>query len=494
MQKHYKLTEGAREEIPQNREMAINKDMESWISSEQNGSVEPLIQQANVKTNKRSIWMILFSTVVVVCGSFVFGSCVGFSAPSQSAIMNDMGLSLSEFAVFGSILTIGAMIGAIASGRIADFLGRKGAMRVSALFGMVGWLAIYFGKNVVLLDFGRISTGFGTGVFSYVVPVFIAEIAPKNLRGGLTALNQLMICGGLSVTYIVGTLVSWRELALIGLIPCVILLFGLFFIPESPRWLAKVGQQELFEESLRRLHGKDADISEEAAEIQDYIETLNRLPKAKIVDLFQRKYIRSTIVGVGLMAFQQFGGINGIVFYSSQTFVSAGFSSGNFGTILIGAIQLPITALGAILTDNSGRKPLLLISSSGTFLGCFIAALSFFLQERGVNVEWNSILTLCGILIYIGSFAMGMGAIPWIIMSEIFPINIKGTAGSLVTLMNWFGSWLLSYSFNFLMSWSSWGTFLIFTVICAANVVFVLMLVPETKGRTLEEVQSSMNS
>ncbi|KAI0493388.1 hypothetical protein KFK09_023504 [Dendrobium nobile] len=474
--------------------MAIDKDIEDWMGSEQNGSVELLIEHGDLKSSKRSIWMILFSTIVVVCGSFIFGSCVGFSAPSQSGIMNDMGLSLSEFAVFGSILTIGAMIGAIASGRIADFLGRKGAMRVSALFGMIGWLAIYFGEDVLLLDFGRIFTGFGTGVFSYVVPVFIAEISPKNLRGVLTALNQLMIVGGLSVTYIVGTIVSWRELALIGLIPCLILLLGLFFIPESPRWLAKVGKQELFEESLHRLHGKDADISEEAAEIQDYIETLNRLPRARIVDLFQRKYIRSTIVGVGLMAFQQFGGINGIVFYSSQTFVSAGFSSGNFGTILIGAIQLPITALGAILTDKTGRKPLLLISSSGTFLGCFVGALSFYLREQGVNAEWVSVLTLCGILIYIGSFAMGMGAIPWIIMSEIFPINIKGTAGSLVTLMNWFGSWLISYTFNFLMSWSSWGTFLIFTVICAANVVFAVMFVPETKGRTLEEIQASLNA
>ncbi|KAK8951484.1 Sugar transporter ERD6-like 16 [Platanthera zijinensis] len=476
--------------------MAKNRETESWIGAGQiSAAAEHLIIRVeDAKNSKRSISMVLLSTAVAVSGSVIFGSSVGFSAPAQSGIMNDMGLSLSEFAVFGSILAIGAMIGATASGRIADYLGRKGAMRVSAICGVVGWIAIYLAKGVILLDFGRLSSGFGIGVVSYVVPVFIAEIAPKDLRGGLTTLNQLMIVGGVSVTYIVGTLISWRNLALLGLAPCLVLFLGLFFIPESPRWLAKVGQQELFEKSLYRLHGRDADISEEAAEILENVETLNKLPQSRIVDLFQRKYIRSVIVGVGLMAFQQFSGINGIVFYASQIFVSAGFSSGNFGTILMAVIQFPLTAVGAILTDNCGRKPLLLFSSSGIFVGCFLATVSFFLQGQGFKAGWISVLTLSGILVYIGSFSIGMGAIPWIIMSEVFPINIKGTAGSLVTLMNWFGSWLLSYTFNFLMAWSSWGTFLIFAVVCAANIAFVLKLVPETKGRTLEEIQTSMNS
>ncbi|XP_028053802.1 sugar transporter ERD6-like 7 [Camellia sinensis] len=141
-------------------------------------------------------------------------------------------------------------------------------MRTSSAFCVAGWLAIYFAKGSLALDIGRVATGYGMGVFSYVVPVFIAEIAPKNLRGALTTLNQLMIVCGVSVSFIIGTVLSWRALALTGLIPCAILIFGLFFIPESPRWLAKVGQRKEFEAALQKLRGKDADTSQEAAEIQ----------------------------------------------------------------------------------------------------------------------------------------------------------------------------------------------------------------------------------
>ncbi|KAI3979958.1 hypothetical protein MKX01_042612, partial [Papaver californicum] len=329
--------------------------------------------------NEGSLGMVLLSTFVVVCGSFEFGSCVGFSAPTQSGIRRDLGLTLSQYSMFGSILTIGAMIGAITSGRIADFIGRKGAMRMSAAFCIVGWLSIYMAKGVFLLDVGRVFTGYGIGVFSYVVPVFIAEIAPKNLRGGLTTANQLMIVIGASVAFLMGTVVTWRTLALTGLLPCIILLVGLSFIPESPRWLAKVGRQKEFEMALQRLRGRDADVSHESAEIQDYIEDIKHLPKAKMVDLFQRKYFRPLIIGVGLMVCQQFGGINGIGFYASETFALAGLS-GKVGTVAWASIQVPITILGAILMDKSGRRPLIMVSATGTFLGCSLAGLSFYLK------------------------------------------------------------------------------------------------------------------
>ncbi|XP_008795112.1 sugar transporter ERD6-like 16 [Phoenix dactylifera] len=481
--------------------MAIMEDVERGLNAKQNEVREPLIQHKEVpkceescNENQGCIGVVLFSTAVAVCGSFEFGSCVGYSAPTQSGIINDIGLTLSQYSVFGSILTIGAMIGAITSGRIADLIGRKGAMRTSALICIIGWLAIYFAEDALMLYFGRFSSGYGIGVLSYVVPVFIAEIAPKNLRGGLTTLNQLLICSGGSVAFIVGTFVTWRTLVLIGLIPCVVLLAGLFFIPESPRWLAKVGRQKDFEVALQRLRGKDADISQEAAEIQENIETLQILPKARFQDLFQSKYVRSVIIGVGLMMFQQLGGINGIGFYASETFVSAGFSSGTLGTILFGSIQVPITILGAILMDRSGRKPLIMVSATGTLIGCFVTGVSFYLKGQGMHAEWVPILALAGIIVYIGAFSIGMGAVPWVIMSEIFPINIKGIGGGLVTLVNWFGSWAISYSFNFLMSWSSAGTFFIFSAASAATILFVARVVPETKGRTLEEIQASLNS
>nr|DAD37861.1 TPA_asm: hypothetical protein HUJ06_008502 [Nelumbo nucifera] len=443
--------------------------------------------------DRGSLWMVLLSTFIAVAGSFEFGSCVGYSAPTQSEITDDLGLSLAEYSVFGSIGNIGAMVGAVTSGRVADFIGRKGAMRVSSVFCIAGWLAVYFSKGAVSLDIGRVCTGYGMGVFSYVVPVFIAEIAPKNLRGALATMNQLMIVGGVSVTFIIGTLVSWRTLALIGIIPCIILLLGLFLIPESPRWLAKVGRQKDFEDALRKLRGRDSDISEEASEILDYIETLRFLPKANLFDLFQRRYLYPVIVGVGLMVFQQFGGINGICFYVSHIFEAAGFPS-NIGTIIYACIQFPITGFGALLIDRAGRRPLLFVSASGLFVGCVLLSTSFYMKVHEISLGSVPILALIGIMVYIASFSMGMGAVPWVIMSEVFPINIKGIGGSLVTLVNWSGSWVVSFTFNFLMSWSSYGTFILYAAINGLAILFVAKVVPETKGRTLEQIQAAINT
>ncbi|CAN4111202.1 unnamed protein product [Withania somnifera] len=404
---------------------------------------------------------VVFSTLVAVSGSFVFGSAVGFSSPAQSGIIQDLGLSVAEYSVFGSIWTIGAMIGAVMSGKLADVFTRRGAMGFSELFCLFGWLAIVFGKNALWLDIGRLSMGYGVGIISYVVPVYIAEITPKNLRGAFTTVNQLMICCGVSLMYVVGVIINWRLLAVIGAIPCVIQLLGLFFIPESPRWL-------------------------------DYTETLQGVSEAKIIDLFQKKYAHSLIVGVGLMVLQQFGGVNAIAYYASSIFESAGFS-GRIGSIAMVVVQIPMQVLGVVLMDKSGRRPLLMVSAAGTCLGCFLLGSSFLLQDLQL---WKSspFLALVGILLFTGSFSLGMGGIPWVIMSEVFPINVKGLAGSLVTVINWFGSWIVSYSFNFLMLWSSEGTFFLFSAVCGLTVMFVAKLVPETKGRTLEEIQSSMNS
>ncbi|GAU11091.1 hypothetical protein TSUD_197150 [Trifolium subterraneum] len=238
-----------------------------------------------------------------------------------------------------------------------------------------------------------------------------------------------------------------------GLVPCVSLLIGLCFIPESPRWLAKVGREKEFHVALRRLRGKNVDISYEADEILDYIETLQSLPKTKLIDLFQNKHARSVVIGVGLMVCQQSVGINGIGFYTSETFVAAGLSSGKIGTIAYACMQ-----------------------------------------DHNLMLELVPILAVAGVLIYVAAFSIGMGPVPWVIMSEIFPIHVKGTAGSLVVLINWLGAWVVSYTFNFLMSWSSPGTLFLYAGCSLLTILFVAKLVPETKGKTLEEIQACLNS
>lgn len=207
---------------------------EPLIKHKEEAEEEMLLQKTS---NSGGLWMVFFCTFIAVCGSFEFGSCVGYSAPTQFDIMADLKLTSSQFSFFGSVLTLGGMLGAITSGSIADIVGRKGAMRISSISCVGGWLAIYLSVEIVLLNVGRFSTGLGIGILSYVLPVYIAEISPKEYRGSLSTANQVFIYMGMTVAFITGAFVSWRTLALTGTIPCMVLLFGLYFIPESPRWL-----------------------------------------------------------------------------------------------------------------------------------------------------------------------------------------------------------------------------------------------------------------
>ncbi|KAI3890494.1 hypothetical protein MKX03_025036 [Papaver bracteatum] len=381
------------------------------------------VEDGLLKENKESLWMVYLSTFVSIWGSFEYGTCVGYSSPTQAAITEELNLSLAEYSLFGSILTIGAMVGAITSGSIADFIGRKGAMRMSSAFCITGWLSIYFAKDALALDVGRLATGYGMGVFSYV---------------------------------------------------------------------AKIGKQREFEAALQQLRGKEADTSSEADEIQDCTESLQQLPQAKLCDLFQIRYLRSVTIGVGLMVCQQFGGINGVVFYLRQTFVSAGFPP-DLGTTICAILPIFVTSLGVSLIDRAGRRALLLVSATGLVLGCLLAGAAFFMKDHELLLDAVPALTVTGILVYIGSFSIGMGAVPWVVMSEIFPINVKGVAGSLATLVSWFGTWVASYTYNYLMSWSTYGTFMIYAVINGLAIIFIARVVPETKGRTLEEIQAAIN-
>uniref|UniRef100_F6HU04 Major facilitator superfamily (MFS) profile domain-containing protein n=1 Tax=Vitis vinifera TaxID=29760 RepID=F6HU04_VITVI len=219
--------------------------------------------------------------------------------------------------------------------------------------------------------------------------------------------------------------------------------------------------------------------------IYERIEVLNK----KEVKFFFDIIIMS--VGVGLIVLRQFSGNNAIWCYASSIFESADFSSG-FGTRAIPILQIPAPALGLLIIDKFGRRPILMVSAAGMCFSCFLAGLSFLLQDLKQWKETTPILVLIILLIYFATFSLGVSGVPWLVVSEMYPINIKGSAGGLVSLANWFFSVVVTYTFNYMFEWSSPGTFFFYSLISAATVLFTAKLIPETKGRTLEEIQASM--
>ncbi|KAH0769822.1 hypothetical protein KY290_013803 [Solanum tuberosum] len=398
------------------------------------GSRQSSMMESSAQTLRESV-SIYLCVLIVALGSFQFGFTLGYTNPTQSNIMNDLELSISE------------------------------TLMIAALPNISGWFAISIARmsGHIIFIHGK-------------VPVYISEISPQNMRGVLGSINNLCLTVGIMVAYLLGLFASWRVLAVIGMLPCMVLIPGLFFIPESPRWLAKMGNFEDFETSLQVLRGFDTDIALEMNEIKKSVGSSSKKASIHFSELKRRRYYYPLLIGIGLLSLQQLSGINGILMYSSNIFKSAGvklqhLDSGQFKY--------------SCITGGQGG------SQSTSNFSSFLVATAFYLKDFAPK-SWHpalGILSLVGHVVLVMAFALGLGSIPWIIMSEILPVDIKSLGGSVATLANCLTSWVVTMTANLLLSWSEGGTFIFYTMVSASTVVFVRIWVPETKGKTLEEIQ-----
>ncbi|MDG5819657.1 sugar porter family MFS transporter [Natronococcus sp. A-GB7] len=430
----------------------------------------------------------------------LFGFDTGVIAGAMLYIQNSFDLTalfgypMSASFVEGLIVSGamgGAIVGAAFGGRLADRLGRRRLILVGAVIFFVGSLIMAIAPNVEVLIFGRLINGVGIGFASVVGPLYISELAPPKIRGSLVSLNQLTITSGILIAYLVNYAFSgggdWRWMLGLGMIPAVVLFVGMLFMPESPRWLYEQGRVDDARDVLSRTRTE----SRVAAELREIKETV-KTESGTVGDLFKPWVRPMLVVGVGLAAFQQVTGINVVMYYAPVILESTGFqdTASILATVGIGVVNVVMTLVAVLLIDRTGRRPLLLTGLVGMTVMLGLLGLAFFLPGLSGVVGW---LATIGLMLYVAFFAIGLGPVFWLLISEIYPTQIRGTAMGAATVVNWGANLLVSLTFLGLVdAVGQASTFWLFGACCLAALVFCYKLVPETKGRSLEEIEADL--
>ncbi len=343
-------------------------------------------------------------------------------------------------------------------------------------------------NGLVLFLLARFVVGVAVGVASMLTPLYIAELAPPKIRGALVTLNQLAIVTGIVVAYYVDYLFSgssdWRAMFISAVIPSVILLVALVFLPESPRWLVI---RERVEEAFRILDRVES--TDDARRHLEELKAVAETEKLRFRDLFGGRFRKPLMIGVGLAIFQQITGVNAIIYYTPTILQMAGFKSAKsaiLATVLVGGVNLLITIVALLLLDRVGRRPLLLFGIGGMMVSLIFLGHLFGAQ----HVSRAAILS--DVLAYLACFAIGLGPVFWLLISEIYPTTIRGQAMSVASVTIWIFDLVVSITFLSLIgAVGAKYSFWIYAAACAAAFVFAFRLVPETKGRTLEEIETS---
>ncbi len=447
-------------------------------------------------------WVMIVAAVTFLAG-LLFGYDQGVIAGALKGIGRSFDVGDGAKQIITSWVTLGAMIAALAAGMAADRFGRRPVLLAAGLLFIVGAGVQALTPGVEILVLGRLVTGFGIGFASVIAPLYAAEMAPARIRGRIVSSYQLAITFGIFLAYLVSDLLDsaeWRTMFLLAAIPGVLLLIGVMFAPESARWLVKVGRKDEARESLAKVTEPDqvdselgkveAQISEEAAE-----------GEARWSEVFSPRVRKALIVGVGLSIFQQVTGINAIIYYANTIFESAGLVSTQSQTAAtlyaVGLTNVLATFIAVAYIDRFGRRPLLLMGLTGMFVSLCAVGLGFATQssaDPAAGASIVGIITIAGLVVFIASFAFSLGPVVWTIISEIYPSRVRGKAVSFATAANWGAAFLVAQFFLTLTGGiGDSATFFLFAGMCVLGFIFVWRYVPETRGRTLEEIQQMWN-
>jgi MFS transporter, SP family, galactose:H+ symporter len=454
-------------------------------------------QNARVQSQPPNRAFVYIAAIFAALGGLLFGYDTGVISGAELFLKNDFTLTTFALEVIVSGVLAGAAAGALLGGRLADLFGRRRLLIVTAIIFGLGGLACAAATSTTILIVGRIVVGLGIGLSSGTVPVYISEVSPADARGWQVSLFQLAITVGILLAYVVdyafAAIQGWRWMFGLAVVPAAIFGLGMVFLPESPRWLAAHGHVDRARAMLARIRGtSDVDI-----EMREIVEGIERAPdrRGRLADLFAPSLRPALIVGIGLAVFQQVTGINTVIYYAPLIIQSSGISSAS-GAILatagIGVVNVLMTIVAMWLIDRMGRRPLLLTGIAGMVITLGVLGLAFHMAGRTGALAWLAVISM---MVYVASFAISLGPIFWLLISEIYPLKIRSSAEGLAAAFNWGSNLLVSLTFlTLLQMMGPTRTFWLYGAFAIAAWVFSYYQVPETKGRTLEEIEQFWRS
>ena len=423
---------------------------------------------------------------VAALGGLLFGFDTAVINGAIVFLKRQFALTDSQTEFGASSLLLGCVLGASLAAFTSDRFGRKKSLLAAAALFTVSSIGAALPRNITEFVIARVLGGLAIGLASTLSPLYIAEISPARIRGLLVSVNQLAIVTGILLSYSVNYGLTgagpanWRWMFASAAVPSAFFLVTLLSVPESPRWLVQKGRDAEAENILSRIKGREA--------AQTEIHAIRAAVAEESGNVFDAAFRKPLVVAVLIGLFSQFTGINTIIYYGSLVFLehvpNQTASSALFANVMIGAINFVATILGMYLIDRAGRKPLMTSAFAG--MGAALVGVA-----ASIHFHGPPFAVLLFVLVYVACFAVGIGTGTWVLMSEICPNRIRGRAMSIATLFLWCGTLIVTLTFLSLVRvLTAPGAFLLYAVICVAAVLFVKMVVPETKGRSLEEIES----